>query len=43
LGGTVILSLKRVRRWRQQCHRLVISMDTVMRVYIHDVTGAWAW
>jgi hypothetical protein len=43
LGGTTILRLKRVRRWRGACNRLARSFDEVMRRYLQTLTGSAPW
>jgi hypothetical protein len=43
LGGTTVLRLAVVQRWRRGCHRLARSLDTVLRAYIHSVTGTNPW
>jgi hypothetical protein len=43
LGGTTILRLDRVRRWRGACNRLARALDEVMRRYMQSLTGASPW
>ena len=43
LGGTLTLRLADVREWRKACHGLVISMDEVIRDYLHQTTGTSPW
>jgi hypothetical protein len=43
LGGTVILRLARVRRWRRACDRLARSLDAVVQMHIQSVTGVSPW
>lgn len=43
LGGTTILRLNRVRRWRGTCHRLARAPDEVMRRHLVDLTGSAPW
>jgi hypothetical protein len=43
LGGTVILRLARVRRWRADCERLARSFDEVMRQHLLALTGTPPW
>ena len=42
LGGSV-LTLPRVRRWRQACHQLTLAFDEVMRSHIQSMTGSSPW
>ena len=42
-GGTTILHLARVQRWRRGCNRLAWSLDSVLRTYIQSVTGNHPW
>ncbi|MBI1916199.1 MAG: hypothetical protein HYS12_15915 [Planctomycetes bacterium] len=43
LGGTTMLRLAVVRRWRRVCRVLAKSMDNVTRAYIQGVTGMPPW
>jgi hypothetical protein len=43
LGGTTILRLQRVRRWRGACNRLARSFDEVMRRHLQNLTGSSPW
>src|SRR5262249_51379563 len=43
LGGTTTIPMTTVRRWRRACRKLAISMDEVMRVHVHTLTGASPW
>lgn len=43
LGGTTVLRLAVVQRWRRGCHRLARSLDSVLRTYIQTVTGSNPW
>jgi hypothetical protein len=43
LGGTTILRLAQVRRWRGACHRLAQSFDEVMRRHLLHVTWRSPW
>jgi hypothetical protein len=43
LGGTTVLHLARVQRWRHACDRLARSLDTVVRTHIQTVTGGNPW
>jgi hypothetical protein len=43
LGGTTILRLQRVRRWRGACHQLAQSFDEVMRHHLQALTGTSPW
>jgi hypothetical protein len=43
LGGSTVLRLAVVQRWRRGCHRLARSLDRVMRTYIQSVTGNNPW
>ncbi len=43
LGGTTILRLQRVRRWRGACNRLARAFDEVMRLHLHTLTGSSPW
>jgi hypothetical protein len=43
LGGTMILRLQRVRRWRGACNRLARAFDEVMRRHLHTLTGSSPW
>jgi hypothetical protein len=43
LGGTIILRLDRVRRWRRACGRLARALDEVMRRHMQGLTGSSPW
>jgi hypothetical protein len=43
LGGTVVLRLARVRRWRRACDRLARSLDAVVQMHIQSVMGVSPW
>jgi RiboL-PSP-HEPN len=43
LGGTIILRLDRVRRWRRACERLARALDEVMRRHMQSLTGSSPW
>ena len=43
LGGTTILQLQRVRRWRGACNRLARAFDEVMRRHLQTLTGSTPW
>ncbi len=43
LGGTTILRLAKVRRWRRGCNWLARAFDNVVRAYIQTVTGIHPW
>jgi len=43
LGGSTILRLATVKRWRRSCDRLARSLDRVLRAYIQSVTGNRPW
>ena len=42
-GRMTILRLSVVREWRQACHQLAISMDQVLKVYVHGLVGVSPW
>lgn len=43
LGGTTVLRLARVRRWRSTCSRLARDFDGVMGHYLRRTTGTAPW
>jgi hypothetical protein len=43
LGGTTMLQLMMVRRWRRVCRVLAKSMDNVTRAHLQRVTGTSPW
>lgn len=43
LGGTVLLRLAQVRRWRAACDGLARSFDEVMRVQLEVLTKRFPW
>lgn len=43
LGGTIILRLAQVRRWRSNCRRLVRVFDQVVADHLHQTTGSRPW
>jgi hypothetical protein len=43
LGGRTILHLATVQRWRQGCHKLARSLDSVLRAHIQSVMGSNPW
>jgi hypothetical protein len=43
LGGTTVLHLPRVRRWRRSCRGLARFFDRVMRDHIVNTTGSGPW
>jgi hypothetical protein len=43
LGGTTILRLAQVRRWRAACRHLAWSSDEVMRIRLQVLTGSLPW
>ena len=43
LGGSVVLHLARVRRWRTACHHLARSFDVVMGHQLQTLTGVAPW
>jgi hypothetical protein len=43
LGGTTMLHLGRVQRWRRGCHQLARSLDRILRAHIQAVTGSNPW
>ncbi len=43
LGGSTVLRLERVRRWRRACMRLARALDEVMRRHMAKLTGSAPW
>jgi hypothetical protein len=43
LGGTTVLRLAQVRRWRVACQHLARSFDEVMRLRLQALTGISPW
>jgi len=43
LGGTTVLHLPQVRRWRRTCNRLALSFDNVMQGHLTAITGVSPW
>jgi hypothetical protein len=43
LGGTIVLQLPRVRRWRRSCRGLARFFDRVLRDHIANTTRAVPW
>jgi hypothetical protein len=43
LGGSVTLTLKRVKLWRTACEQLSYSFDQVMRRHLRALTGTSPW
>jgi hypothetical protein len=43
LGGTVLLRLARVRRWRRACEQLAQAFDEVMRAHVQSIRGSRPW
>lgn len=43
LGGTTILHLTQVRRWRNACHELAHSFNDVMSQHITSILGVSPW
>jgi hypothetical protein len=43
LGGTTVLRLATVQRWRRGLHKLARSLDQVLRAHIRTVTGIDPW
>jgi hypothetical protein len=43
LGGTILLRVEEVRRWRRSCTRLARAFDRVMRDGLNTLTGALPW
>jgi hypothetical protein len=43
LGGTTVLRLEQVRRWRAACDRLARSFDDVLRGHLLVLTGSSPW
>ena len=43
LGGTTMLRLNEVRRWRVTCERLAASFDEALRVHLLGLTGTSPW
>ncbi len=43
LGGTILLRLDRVRRWRANCHWLARVLDRVAAAELHRQVGARPW
>jgi hypothetical protein len=43
LGGTIILQLARVRRWRVSCNHLARAFDQVMDQHLQTLTGKAPW
>lgn len=43
LGGTTVLHLSQVRRWRAACHELAFSFDEIMRHHITSILGVSPW
>jgi len=43
LGGMTTVPMTRVRGWRRACRKLAVSMDEVMRVHVHTLTGVLPW
>jgi hypothetical protein len=43
LGGTTILRLQKVRRWRGACNRLARAFDEVMGRHLQNLTGSSPW
>jgi hypothetical protein len=43
LGGSTVLHLVQVKRWRRACNRLAYSFDNVMQAYLVGITGAPPW
>jgi hypothetical protein len=43
LGGSMVLRLNEVRRWRVAWVRLATSFDEAMRVHLQGLTGTSPW
>jgi hypothetical protein len=43
LGGTTVLQLQQVQRWRGACNRLARAFDEVMRRHLQVLTGSSPW
>jgi hypothetical protein len=43
LGGTTMLPLSQVRKWRRTCNRLALSFDKIMHTQLVVVTGSAPW
>jgi len=43
LGGTTMLRLSQVRRWRNACNGLAQSFDNIMHGHVAAVTGTAPW
>jgi RiboL-PSP-HEPN len=43
LGGTTVLRLNEVRRWRVTCERLATSFDEALRAHLLGLTGTSPW
>src|SRR5207302_8819900 len=43
LGGTTLLQLAVVWRWRRVCRVLAKSIDSVTRAHVHRLTGTSPW
>jgi hypothetical protein len=43
LGGTTVLRLNEVRRWRITCERLATSFDESLRAHLLGLTGTSPW
>ncbi len=43
LGGSTVLHLARVKKWRAACNALARSFDEVMRQYLAKLNGSPPW
>jgi len=43
LGGSTVLRLNEVRRWRATCERLASSFDEALRTHLQGLTGTSPW
>ena len=43
LGGSVVLRLATVRRWRRACHLLARALDRIVRDHVQTATGVRPW
>ncbi|HEX5725019.1 MAG TPA: HEPN domain-containing protein [Longimicrobiaceae bacterium] len=43
LGGRTSVRIDDVRRWRRTCEQLAVAFDSVMRVYLTEITGTSPW
>jgi hypothetical protein len=43
LNGKILLTIAQVRRWRRACHRVARTLDRLVAIHIHVVTGVRPW